>query len=60
MSLTNDLDVVVDDELTRLGRLAISARLGGQINNDAAGLHDVEHVHLDELGRGACRESGPW
>ena len=50
--ITDDLDPVARrDDLIRPSLLGVAAIGRGQIDHDAAGLHDVQHVLIDQDGR---------
>ena len=53
-----DCDVVLDDGFPHLGKGAVTAPLGGEIDNDAAGLHGLDHLFGDENRRLGSRNRG--
>ena len=43
---------MADDHLARLGQFAVAPLLGRQVDDDAAGLHRLDHLGGDQPGRG--------
>ena len=55
VGVTDDQHAVLHDFLAGLGQLAVPARLGGEVDDDRAGAHGLDHL----LGDQAWRRT-PW
>ena len=56
--VADDGDTVVDDLLAGLGELAVTTGSGGEIDNDGAGLHDVDGLLLEKDGGSLAGNGG--
>ena len=54
--MADDLDAVLDDDLARLGQLAVAAGLRRQIDDHRAGLHALDHLLGEQLRRRPARD----